>query len=74
MPGAPQRKTGRTVARPSSSSGIRAGVTVTAACTQRLLDDWFDGAQVCDVRAASVGAAGRHRSPFSAAPGPVCPR
>ncbi|GAA2256583.1 hypothetical protein GCM10010415_17120 [Streptomyces atrovirens] len=37
MPGAPQRNTGRTVARPSSSSGMRAGVTVTAACTQRLL-------------------------------------
>ena len=47
MPGAPQMKTGRTVARPSSSSGIRAGVTVTAACTQWLLGS---------VRAGRAGA------------------
>lgn len=32
MPGAPQRNTGRTVARPRRSSGIWVGVTVTAAC------------------------------------------
>ena len=38
IPGAPQRNTGRTVARPSSSSGTREGVTVTAACTQGLLE------------------------------------
>ncbi len=33
MPGAPHRNTGRTVARPSSSSGTWAGFTATAACT-----------------------------------------
>ncbi|GAA5210357.1 hypothetical protein GCM10023323_37630 [Streptomyces thinghirensis] len=68
MPGAPHRKTGRTVARPSSSSGSRAGVTVTAACTQGLLGLLFEA----DPDQCGRGEA--RAQPIYRAPGPFCRR
>lgn len=69
IPGAPQRNTGRTVARPSSSSGIRAGVTVTAACTQYSRGFAGNGARD-GARSGtnSVGTERQERSRFSGGP------
>ncbi len=64
MPGAPHRKTGRTVARPSSSSGRRAGVTVTAACAQGPLGLLFEADP------HQCGRVGARAQPIQGAVGP----